>query len=253
MIYTEKKQKLIIEFLLSSPDLYARCIPILKQHYFDISLRALFNHINSYYEKYSALPKVDVVSEELEISLKYRTIAKDEFTYISDECEQFARYSAIKDAIQTSLSDINEGNFSKVTQNVLDAAKVALERDVGIDLYDDPEARLNEFAEALSYISSGIPELDDKLGGGFVRQQFTLFSANSGGGKSIMLSNLGTNLSQAGLHVVYISLELAAPMVFTRLASIGTGSAAKKWKENIPEISRKLLRKKSAARHSTGS
>lgn len=234
------KQKMIIEYLLSSKDLYARCATIIKPSYFDPELRKAVIFFQDYYQKYSALPDLNKVDVECDVKLKSHEIKHDDVAYISEECEKFAKESAIKEAMQASMKDMANGEYDKVTQSILEAAKISLNRNLGIDLYDNPEKRLQECVESLEYMPTGIRIIDDKLNGGLARQQLTLFSANSGVGKSVVMSNIGDNYAAQGYNVLYISLELPENMIYTRLASIATGVPISGWKENIPVIAGKL-------------
>lgn len=234
------KQRLILEYLLSSKDLYARCAGIISPEYFDVELRRAVHYLEQYYSEYHVLPKLDRFKVEFDMELEHKTVDIDDFSWISNEVEEFAKQSAIKEAIKKGLKNINEGKYDALVQEVLDAVKITLDRDVGVDLYDDPLSNLERAKQAVEYVSTGIAELDRKLGGGLVKKQFTLLSANSGVGKSVMMSNIGDNLAVAGYHVVYISLELSEEMVLTRLATIATGEKASEWKENIHKIARKL-------------
>lgn len=230
---------MILEYLLSSKDLYARVVNIIKPNYFDPELRQVFLFVQKYFEKYSTLPKLDKIKAELDQDFTLKTLDKDDINYISEECEKFAKESAIKDAIQMSMQDMVKGNYDKVTTNILEAVKISIDRDVGIDLYDNPEQRLKDCIDSLELIPTNIKALDNILGG-CARKQLTLISANSGVGKSVLMSNLGDNYAAAGYHVLYISLELSEDMIFTRLASIATGEDTKTWKQNIPKIASKI-------------
>jgi replicative DNA helicase len=234
-----EKQKLILEYLLSSNDLYARCSNIIKSEFFDVELRQVVNYTSEYYDKYRVLPKLDRIKAEYDLDFNLKTLDKTDLTYISDECERFAKHCGVREAIKNCMKDIAEDNYDNVVKRVQDAVMVSLDRDVGVDLYDNPQLRLEEAAVAIQLIPTGIKTLDDKLGG-LARQQLTLFSANSGVGKSVVMSNIGDNLAASGLHVVYISLELNQNMVITRLAAIASGEDITTWKENIPKIASKI-------------
>lgn len=234
------KQKLLLEHMVSSKDLFARTAGIVKPSYFDIEYKRVMTLIHAYYQVYSSLPSLDVIKAECDVELSHKEMNHNEFVFWCDEVEQFAKQSAMKAALQASVTDMAEGNFDKIFQSVSDALKISLDRDLGIDLFDNPRESLEECNENLSYISTGIPSLDEMLGGGIVRQQTTMFSANSGVGKSIMMSNIGNYTSRQGYHVLYLSLELQQNMIYTRLAAIATGEGAKTWRDNRPKIATKL-------------
>jgi replicative DNA helicase len=243
-----KKQRLLIQDLISNPLIYTRCASILEPSYFDQEYEAVVAYVHKYYEKYKALPTVDQIDAELDIELEEtKKMSADRIESTCDEIEKFCKETAVKDAVYASLEDLDEGQYSKVLDRVSKAVSVSLQRDMGVNVWDDPEKRLRSLVEHYTPIPTGIAGLDKPLGGGLMRQQFTLFSANSGGGKSIMLSNLGANFALRNYNVLYISLELPPEMIFLRLASIITGHDASTWKENIPTIAADM-----SLRHSNG-
>jgi replicative DNA helicase len=75
-------------------------------------------------------------------------------------------------------------------------------------------------------ISTGWPQLDKVLYGGFGRGQLNIFAGGSGSGKSLVMMNIALNWLQAGLSGVYISLELSEELCALRttamLANMGT-------------------------------
>lgn len=73
-------------------------------------------------------------------------------------------------------------------------------------------------------------------------------SHNSGSGKSIFLQNLALNWALAGLHTVYISLELSEDLCSMRMDSMTTGYGQREIMKNIEQVSLKLaaMRKTSA-------
>jgi len=61
--------------------------------------------------------------------------------------------------------------------------------------------------KSIEKISTGIPELDDLLGGGIARGRFTVFWGSSKSGKSSSAYYLTATSQRAGLKVYYIALE----------------------------------------------
>lgn len=234
-------QKLLLEHLISSKDLYARCSAILKPSYFDLEYKRVMALIHAYYQLYSSLPSREVVHAETDVALELREMGYNELSYWSNKVEEFAKQSAMKAALQASVTDMVEGNFDKIYQSVSEALKITLDRDLGLDLFADPKQMLEDAAISMEYIPTGIKILDDCLGGGVCRKETTLFSANSGVGKSIIMQNLSSNMAQTSLHVLYATLELPEDMVGTRMSSIATGEAIKSWRTNIDKIANKLL------------
>jgi len=237
-----KKQKHIINNMLNSPDLLGRCIDIIQPSYFDPEYIPHIKFLVDYHIKYNTNPSLELMNSEIDSDIIYEAypIPTDELEYTSEEVEAFCKQSAMRDAITDSFSLIQDNEFGEVYKKVSDALNVSLKKDLGLDVYENPEERLQKMLEDLDYIPSGINTLDELMGGGALRKQFQIVSANSGGGKSVFLSNIANNYSLQGLDVVYISLELPPEMIFLRQAYIMTSFSHRIWKSKIPEIAAKM-------------
>lgn len=236
-----KEQKLIIDNLLSSGEIYARCAGILDSEFFDPEFRNVIKYVMEYSEKYGTTPAFDLVNAKYDLAFKERNITKADRQSTCDDIELFCQQKALTLAIMASLDDIEKGNLGAVQERVKKASLVSLEKDMGVEMFEDPENYLLGMLETEHYYSTGMKDLDAYLDGGLARKQLTLFSANSGGGKSVMLSNIGANFAQFhGLNVVYISLELSEPMIYKRNAFIMTGAPSKEWKEKISFMASRL-------------
>ena len=182
-----KKQKLIIQDILSSPDIYNRTSGILLPEYFDQEYLPVVTYIHEYYGKYGQTPKCDQIDAELDVEFELTDrITRDRIESTCDEIEKFCRETALREAVFSALPLIEEGQMSGVLSLVTDALNVSLQRDMGIDIYDNPEERLRSLIEDYTPIPTMIGGLDGPLEGGLIRKTFTLFSANSGGGKSVI-------------------------------------------------------------------
>ena len=61
-----KKQKLIIQDVLTSPDIYNRAAGILDAEYFDPEFKPVVRYIHDYYAKYGGTPDFDQLEAEFE-------------------------------------------------------------------------------------------------------------------------------------------------------------------------------------------
>lgn len=232
-------QKLILEKLLSSPESFARCIGIISPTYFDPEVRPLVKHIVEYYSKYNNLPTVDYLNAEYGEDIKPVKSSATETKFLCDQIEAFCQQEALYAAIMDSGADVtsgNKANYGKVLERIQNALAISIQKDLGVNMYDEIEKRLTSYTATEVYEPTDIKGLDDALGGGLARQQLTLFSANSGGGKSLMMANIGANYSRQGKNVLQLALELNTQMIVLRNASILTGASTATWKENIPSI-----------------
>lgn len=240
-----KKEKLLIENLLSSKDVFSRCIGIIDSEYFEEpSYKPVVSFMSGYFEKYNSLPSFDIVNAEFDVDFGPHDITLDQYNYTCDEVEKFCKQAAFIQAIYKADELIENNDIDAAHKMMTDALLISLDRDMGIELYDDPEAQLKSMIETEVNYPTNIKLLDDNLSGGLARQTFTLFSANSGVGKSNMLANLGVNYSALGFNVLYFSLELPVKMIYLRLSSIVSQVNINLWKQRIPEIAGKILTRK---------
>jgi replicative DNA helicase len=217
-----EKQRLLIEYLLSSPDTFALCKSIVKADYFDPEFRKTVEFVHEYYDKYSTTPTPDQVFAETSVKTKTHQITKDQIAYCSDQIERFCRTKAIQQAIVDSAPLINKDE-GKIEKLIRDALSVSLTHDLGLNYFANPLERLEEASKTPLRTPTGWKEIDDILNGGLARTEMLLFSANSGGGKSIALANLAANFVLQKMNVLYITLEISTDMVAQRFDSIFTG------------------------------
>lgn len=230
----------MLEQVLASSDVFALCKNILATEYFDPEYKQVVSYVHEYYDKYSALPSLDQISAETDVDLGPRTMTSSERRSCIDEVEKFCKRKALEHAIRKAPKLIDSGNYGEVESLVRAAITVSLNRDLGISYFKDPEKRLQEVADSPPRTSLGYPSLDQHLAGGLARTEMILFSANSGGGKSITLANLAINFAKQGLNVLYITLELAENLVAGRFDTMFTGIPSSAWHQNHHTIARKV-------------
>lgn len=218
-----EKQRLVLSCLVQSRDLMALCSGILKPSYFDPSLKKSVKFMTEYFEKYKDVPKPATLKADTGLIVEeVGVISRADVQYISEEIETFCRDRAVTEAIISGPELLKKGDMGAIVQTLRDAISVGLQKDLGVDYFLDPEERLRQLTTSQAKISTGIPELDDALGGGISRQELLLFAANSGGGKSMTMLNVAYGLLAQGLSGVYISLEMAEGIVSKRLDSMIT-------------------------------
>lgn len=243
------KQQLLIEYLISSPDTFALSSPIVKPDYFEPELRHTITFLHEYYDEYHTLPDVDQLKVETGKDFKHRDITKDKIEYCLNEIEVFCQNMAIENAI-LEAADIykKDGDRGKIRKIITEAATVSLHRDMGVNFFEDPETRLKELMKKEIVEPTGWTEFDDLLEGGIARKQLLLFSANSGGGKSIVMANLGLNFVMKGFTVLLISLELSQEMVDMRYIQMITGMKTAEWQKDIDRSAETILQTKNEAK-----
>ena len=86
--------------------------------------------------------------------------------------------------------------------------QIGLQKDLGTDYFADPRARLEGIKDTNGQVSTGWAAMDKKLFGGFNRGELNIFAGGSGAGKSLFLANIGVNMAEKGMNVMYLHLSL---------------------------------------------
>jgi KaiC/GvpD/RAD55 family RecA-like ATPase len=216
-----EKQRLILSALCANRDLMALTAGLLKPSYFDPSLKKTVKFLSDYFNQYKDVPKIQIIRAETgQLLDDVGVISRAETTYISEEIEKFCRDSAVTEAILAGPELLKKGDMGAIIENLKNAITTGLQKDIGIDYFADPTARLEATLQTQSRISTGLPEIDELIGGGLARQELITFLANSGGGKSMNMLNLAHNFLKQGLNGIYITLEMAEGVVTKRLDSM---------------------------------
>ena len=246
--YTEDMQKLYIEFLLSDPELYARCQAIIDAEYFDRKFRKSVKFIQEHVNGYSVVPTTEQLKAQTGIEF---TLVKDiderHDEWFLDDFEQFCKHKALANAILNSTDLLEENQFGAVEKMIKDAVQVSLAKNLGTDYYTEPAERLRNLKTLNGGTSTGWQTMDSKLFGGFNKGELNIFAGGSGAGKSIFLQNLALNWSLMRLNVIYVSLELSENLTAMRMDAMNTGYSTKDLYKNLDDVDLRIKMQKKKA------
>ena len=246
--YTEDMQKLYIEFLLSDPELYARCQAIIDAEYFDRKFRKSVKFIQEHVNGYSVVPTPEQLKAQTGIEF---TLVKDiderHDEWFLDDFEQFCKHKALANAILNSTDLLEENQFGAVEKMIKDAVQVSLAKNLGTDYYTEPAERLRNLKTLNGGTSTGWQTMDSKLFGGFNKGELNIFAGGSGAGKSIFLQNLALNWSLMRLNVVYVSLELSENLTAMRMDAMNTGYSTRDLYKNLDDVDLRVKMQKKKA------
>lgn len=217
------KQRLLLRYLISSPDLFAVTNPIIKSEYFDPEVRKATKFIQAYYNEYRALPDSDQIHAETSVDIQPTDVSGDKYAYCITEVEQFCKRKAMEHAVLQSVGLIEKEDYGSVEALIRNAVTVGITKSLGLDYYEDPLTRLERLRNTALPISTGWKAVDDVCGGGWNRGDLIIFSANSGGGKSVTMENWADRMNLQGYNGIYFSFELNEDLISKRHDSIVTG------------------------------
>ncbi|WP_342764676.1 ATPase domain-containing protein [Thermococcus sp. Bubb.Bath] len=91
----------------------------------------------------------------------------------------------------------------------------------GLEVLAIPELEFTEREALKSRFETGIPGMDELLGGGIYEGSITLIAGPTGSGKTILALNLASNLSKSGKKVLYIAYEESLAALRDTLEKLG--------------------------------
>ena len=215
--YNVEIQRLFLEMMLTNAELYTRVMNIMNAQNFDKGLRPVAEFMVEYSEKYSLLPDIKQISATTGTNLSLVEDFGDKHTeWFLEEFESFTKRQELERAILKAADLLEKGEFGPVEKLIKDAVQISLQRDMGTDYFANPKERLNRYFNAGGQVSTGWPQLDRLLYGGFSRGELNIFAGGSGSGKSLVMMNIALNWLQMGMSGVYVSLELSEEMTSLR-------------------------------------
>jgi len=239
--YTIDIQKLFLEMMLNDAESYVRVQNIFNANNFDKSLREAAKFIESHTGEYNTMPTIEQVNAATNSKLKaVKEVNDGHYEWFLDEFEKFTRRQELERAILKSADLLEKGTYEPVEKLIKDAVQISLTKDLGIEYWDDPRARLMALKDNNGQVSTGWPALDKKLFGGFNRGELNIFAGGSGSGKSLFMQNLAVNWSMAGLNGVYVTLELSEGLCAMRIDSMVTDVPSKEIFKDLDTVEMKI-------------
>ena len=221
-------QRLFLEMMLEDASSYVRIQNIYNPQNFDKSLRSAAEFIKEHSDKYQTLPDRTQILATTGVELKaVPELNEGHYDWFMQEFESFTKRQELERAILKSADLLEKGEFEPVEKLIKDAVQISLTKDLGMDFWADPEGMFTKYFDAGGQVSTGWPQMDRLLYGGFSRGELNIFAGGSGSGKSLVMMNIALNWVQQGLHGVYISLELSEELTGLRTAAMLTQMSTK--------------------------
>ena len=226
--YSVDVQRLFLEMMLEDASSYVRVQNIYNPQNFDKSLRAAAEFIKEHSDKYKTLPDRTQIAATTGVKLvAVPELNEGHFDWFMQEFESFTKRQELERAILKAADLLEKGEFDPVEKLIKDAVQISLTKDLGMDFWNDPEGMLTRYFDSGGQVSTGWPQMDRLLYGGFSRGELNIFAGGSGSGKSLVMMNIALNWVQQGLHGVYITLELSEELTGLRTAAMLTDMSTK--------------------------
>ena len=227
---------------------YVRVQNIYNPENFDKSLRAAAEFIKEHSEKHKTLPDISQIAATTGLKLQaVPDLNEGHYEWFMEEFEAFTRRQELERAILKSADLLEKGEYGPVEKLIKDAVQISLTKDMGTDYFADPASRINNYFNSGGQVSTGWPQMDRLLYGGFSRGELNIFAGGSGSGKSLVMMNIALNWLQQGLSGVYVTLELSEDLTSLRTDAMLTNMSTKDIRRDIgtTELKVKMMGKKS--------
>jgi KaiC/GvpD/RAD55 family RecA-like ATPase len=235
-------QRLFLEMMLEDASSYVRIQNIYNPENFDRSLRKAAEFIKEHSDKYKTLPERTQLAAACGVTLQaVPDLNQGHYDWFMTEFESFTKRQELERAILKAADLLEKGDFDPVEKLIKDAVQISLTKDMGTDYFADPAARINKYFNSGGQVSTGWPQMDRLLYGGFSRGELNIFAGGSGSGKSLVMMNIALNWLQMGLSGVYISLELSEELTSLRTDAMLTQTSTKDIRKDIDTTTMKVL------------
>ena len=217
----------------------------------DSSNRSVFEMIKEYWLASGRIPNLDIASEELRKSLGKENAQAPILVFsklqnyksdLHDNQFSIAKQSVESNWIEQNLSFCMRQATTEMQSNNGQQALSTMEQAVEQIRYSTSDNKIVDYdiAEFASnaldryeqdfreeeLITSGVDEIDSRLGGGFRKPNVVALGCGTQGGKSIISMNLGYSAYQQGLNVAYVTIEMSEEEFLARLHSRISGVPA---------------------------
>ena len=239
--YNAEIQKLFLEMMMQDAASYVRVQNIYNPENFDRSLRTVAAFIKKHSDDHKTLPTYEQIRATTGVELKpVPELNEGHYDWFMQEFESFTRRQELERAILKSADLLEKGDFDPVEKLIKDAVQISLTKDMGTDYFADPKARIDRYFNSGGQVSTGWPQLDRLLYGGFSRGELNIFAGGSGSGKSLVMMNIALSWLQMGLSGVYISLELSEELCGLRTDAMLTDMSTKDIRKDIDTTTMKV-------------
>jgi replicative DNA helicase len=239
--YSVDLQKLFLEIMLTDAQSFVRVQNIYNAENFDRTIRDAAKFLTEHSAKHGVLPSTEQINAVAGVQLKIvPELDQGHLDWFLEEFESFTRRQELERAILKSADLIEKGDYDPVEKLVKDAVQISLTKDLGTDYWADPAGRINRYFNSGGQVSTGWPQLDKIMYGGFSRGELNIFAGGSGSGKSLVMMNIALNWLQQGLHGVYITLELSEELTSLRTDAMLNDMSTKEIRKSIDDTALKV-------------
>lgn len=233
---SENIEYYLVKQLLEN-DTFARCyLPNLLPSLFSVKLQIIVVSIKAYFDRLSKTPTLSILqdvlipraarqdedairiaNESLTVITSIQFSGVDVATFINDEMKKFIKQKTIMSAMYDCLPLLEKTEKHEEIVAIMEKAiRISFDETLGLDYFEDLETRLARADIISEVMTTGIPSLDNLVGGGYRRKSLFVYAGPGNVGKSLVLNDAALTLTLAGYNVAYLTLELSEDYISQR-------------------------------------
>lgn len=190
-----------------------------------------FKYVVDFYNKYNQLPSREAFQVEFQDKFDWLNVTDPE-KFIVDKLKEtklyrdlIVDYNKLAELLRAEKSDIAVEKMGEIAQKYLKEKSTPV-----VDLISDASIRYDNYLEKATnpqraFITTGIKELDDILGGWDMENESAVVAARTGFGKSWWLIYFAMQAAKQGLRVGFYSGEMETDLVGYRMDTFLGGIA----------------------------
>lgn len=228
---------LIISGLMNNEEFTRKAVPHIQPDYFsDPIKRVLYKLASAYFSKFNRLPTADIlklgVGTQRDISVSdhatvfamidgYGMKDPENSSWLLEQTEEFCKGRAIYNAIMDSIAIIDGSDKDRTVEALptllQQALAVSFNTAVGHSYIDDASTRFDAYTRVDARLPFNIRILNTITGGGLVKKSLSVWLAQSGGGKSLVMTHMAAGFLADSRNVLYITLEMSEEKISERI------------------------------------
>ena len=231
-----KVETLILKNLLLTEDYPRKVLPFVKTEYFeDVTDGILYDVINKYFVKYSAVPTVEAITIEVgkistlsDEQYKQTTQTLESFDKEATElewlldttekwCQERAIYLALMESIKIADGSHDKQGPDAIPSILSDALGVTFDNHIGHDYIDDYEERYESYHKVETKVPFDLDFFNKITKGGLPAKTLNIALAGTGVGKSLFMCHVASSVLLQGRNVLYITMEMAEEKIAERI------------------------------------
>lgn len=235
---TLRVEQAILSHLLYDDTYCAKVLPFLKPEYFaNKTERVILEVIQDFFTKYTKACTHEVLTLEIsnrkgitESEVKAATEYIDgieagttvNVQWLLDQSEQFCKDRAVYNAIMDAIVIMDGKDKTRLPEAIpamlQDALAINFDERLGHDYLEDGDERFTFYNNPETGIKFDIDLLNKITGDvGMRNKTLTCLAAQTGGGKSLVMTHIGARTLMQGKNVLYISMEMSEERIAERI------------------------------------